>query len=89
VTNFRAGVISGWPGAADLDRSGVGIPYYDLTGEKIEVKRHTGLKAKYGRFLPKGVPTVAYGLQHLNKARLAGRLKEVDRKAPGRHCPHR
>jgi hypothetical protein len=65
-------------GLRDLPHGGVGIPYYDLGGEPIAVKRRTALKATDGSFWPKGRPLAAYGDWQLHNANRAGLLVLVE-----------
>ncbi len=55
-------------GVHDLKR-GVGIPYLDIDGQKLEVKRRTTLIAKDGSYWPKGKALLPYGLWKLDMAR--------------------
>ncbi len=64
-------------GIHDLKR-GVGIPYLDLDGVQLEVKRRTTLIAKDGSYWPKGRPLLPYGLWKLDVARKAALLFLVE-----------
>lgn len=48
-------------GVHDLPQGGVGIPYYDVAGNDLSVKRRTALKAKDGSWWPKDTPLECYG----------------------------
>jgi putative DNA primase/helicase len=61
-------------GLRDLGRGGVAIPYHDATGLEIAIKRRTALKAKDGSYWPSGLAVVAYGQEHLDRARKVGFL---------------
>jgi hypothetical protein len=65
-------------GLDDLPNGGVGITYYDPTGEMIVVKRRTAVKAKDGSFWPKGQPLTAYGQWRLSDAEKVGFLTVVE-----------
>jgi hypothetical protein len=65
-------------GVHDLRQGGVGIPYYGLTGEDIEVKQRTCLTAKEGSYWPEGRPLAAYGQWKLAEASRAGFLILVE-----------
>jgi hypothetical protein len=65
-------------GLDDLPEGGVGIPYYDVTGQEIAVKRRTALKATDGSYWPKGTPLAAYGQWRLDAAAKAGFLILVE-----------
>jgi replicative DNA helicase len=61
-------------GLHDLPGGGVGIPYPDMVGEFVQVKRRMALKAKEGSYWPKGARLMPYGLDRLADARSAGYL---------------
>jgi hypothetical protein len=59
-------------GLHDLPGGGVGIPYYDETGNQRHIKRRTALKATEGSFWPTGKALMPYGLEDLAYARVEG-----------------
>jgi putative DNA primase/helicase len=61
-------------GLHDLPRGGVGIPYYDPSGEEIAVKKRAALKARDGSYWSKGKPLAAYGQWRLDAAAKTGFL---------------
>jgi hypothetical protein len=65
-------------GLSDHPRGGIGIPYYDVTGEEIATKRRTALAARDGSYWPKGTPLAAYGQWRLEAAARAGFLILVE-----------
>src|SRR5262249_47342387 len=65
-------------GLHDLPAGGVGIPYSDVDGADIAVKKRTALKATDGSYWPKGSPLAAYGLWRLADANKAGFLTLVE-----------
>lgn len=63
----------------DLDNNaGIGIPYFDLAGDKIAVKRRTSLIAKEGSFWQANTPLAAYGQWRFHEAAKSGRLILVE-----------
>jgi hypothetical protein len=65
---FLAGDRVGLHGLA----AGVGIPYFDQTGDLIAEKLRTHLAAKDGSRWPAGKPVAAYGLWRLDEAAAVG-----------------
>src|SRR6266852_2881917 len=65
-------------GLHDLSAGGVGIPYYDVDGSDIAVKKRTALRAKEGSYWPKDVPLAAYGQWRIGDANKAGFLILVE-----------
>ncbi len=66
-------------GLHDLPGSrGVGIPYKDVQGKEVLVKRRIALAAREGSRWPKGKSLMPYGLERLGQAREAGRLLLVE-----------
>jgi putative DNA primase/helicase len=66
-------------GLSDLPRSrGVGIGYFDVSGDDVAVKHRTALKATDGSYWPKGKPLAAYGQNRLDRAAKAGFLILVE-----------
>jgi hypothetical protein len=65
-------------GLHDLPGGGVGIPYFDITGNEIAIKRRTQLRARDGSYWPKGKPLASYGDWRLDRARKEGRLFLVE-----------
>jgi hypothetical protein len=65
-------------GLHDLPAGGVGIPYYDVTGQELLVKRRTALAARDGSYWPVGQPLQAYGQWRLADARRAAILFLVE-----------
>lgn len=64
-------------GVHDLEAGGVGIPYRDVSGEVLAVKRRLGLTPDSYRW-PAGLPLEAYGLDRLAQARRTGDLVLVE-----------
>jgi DNA primase len=54
------------------------IPYHDITGNLIGVKRRTALAAKDGSYWPKGLPVAAYGSWRIDQANREGFLCLVE-----------
>ncbi len=63
----------------DLDNNaGVGIPYFDLAGDKIALKKRTSLIAKEGSYWPAKTPLAAYGQWRFHEASKMGWLILVE-----------
>src|SRR5262245_27336075 len=65
-------------GLHDLPEGGVGLPYKDVGGKVVEIKKRTKLTAKEGSLWPVGRPPLAYGQDRLGEAREAGLLVLVE-----------
>jgi hypothetical protein len=65
-------------GVIQLVDGGVGIQYKDDNGNVVALKKRTHVIAKKGSFWPKGVPHMAYGIEHLSAARFQRHLILVE-----------
>lgn len=65
-------------GLRDHAGGGVGIPYCDVDGNEVLLKRRVALVAKEGSIWPKGLPLMPYGLERVSDARETDQLVLVE-----------
>jgi AAA domain len=59
-------------GLADIEPGVVSMPYYDVSGKALHIKRRFAYTATLGSKWPDGIETLAYGLETLATARKIG-----------------
>lgn len=65
-------------GLREVPEGGVGIPYRDVDGNELALKRRVDLVAKLGSLWPKGASLMPYGLDRLADARELDQLVLVE-----------